>query len=49
MADAQTSGGLIFGVDKDRSSGACAELNERGVAAVGSGETLAGSGTIRLR
>ena len=49
LADAQTSGGLIFGVDKDRSSGACAELNERGVAAVVIGETRAGNGTIRLR
>ena len=49
LADAQTSGGLIFGVDKDRSSGACAELNERGVAAVVIGETRAGTGTIRLR
>ena len=49
LADAQTSGGLIFGVDKDRSSGACAELNERGVAAMVIGETRAGTGTIRLR
>ena len=49
LADAQTSGGLIFGVDKDRSSGACAELNERGVAAAVIGETRAGTGTIRLR
>ena len=49
LADAQTSGGLIFGVDKDRSSDACAELNERGVAAVVIGETRAGNGTIRLR
>ena len=49
LADAQTSGGLIFGVDKDRSSDACAELNERGVAAMVIGETRAGTGTIRLR
>ena len=49
LADAQTSGGLIFGVDKDRSSDACAELNERGVAAMVIGETHAGNGTIRLR
>ena len=49
LADAQTSGGLIFGVDKDRSSDACAELNERGVAAMVIGETRAGTGPIRLR
>ena len=49
LADAQTSGGLIFGVDKDRSSDVCAELNERGVAAMVIGETRAGTGTIRLR
>ena len=49
LADAQTSGGLVFGVDKDRSSDACAELNERGVAAMVIGETRAGTGTIRLR
>ena len=49
LADAQTSGGLIFGVDKANSGDACAELNERGVAAVVIGETRAGTGTIRLR
>ena len=49
LADAQTSGGLIFGVEKDKSSEACAELNERGVTAMVIGETHAGTGTIRLR
>lgn len=49
LADAQTSGGLIFGVDKDKSGGVCAELNERGIAAMVIGETHAGTGTIRLR
>ncbi len=51
LADAQTSGGLIFGIDKSRSAEACAELNERGVAATVIGETDAdaGTGTIRLR
>ena len=49
LADAQTSGGLIFGVDKDKSGGVCAELNERGIAAMVIGETRAGTGTIRLR
>jgi len=49
LADAQTSGGLIFGVEKTKSSEACAELNERGVAAMVIGETHEGKGTIRLR
>ena len=49
LADAQTSGGLIFGVDKAKTDSTCAELNERGVAAVVIGETHAGAGTIRLR
>ena len=49
LADAQTSGGLIFGVEKDKSSEACAELNERGVTAMVIGETHAGTGTMRLR
>ena len=49
LADAQTSGGLIFGIDKAKTDSACAELNERGIAAVAIGETHAGTGTIRLR
>ena len=49
LADAQTSGGLIFGVDKVKSVEVCAELNERGIAAMVIGETHAGTGTIRLR
>ena len=49
LADAQTSGGLIFGVDKAKSSEACAELNEQGVGAMIVGETCTGTGTIRLR
>ena len=49
LADAQTSGGLIFGIDKAKTDSACAELNELGVAAVVIGETHAGAGTIRLR
>ena len=49
LADAQTSGGLIFGVEKTKSVEACAELNERGVAAMIVGETHEGKGTIRLR
>ncbi len=49
LADAQTSGGLIFGVEKTKSIEACAELNERGVTAMIVGETHEGKGTIRLR
>ena len=49
LADAQTSGGLIFGVEKTKSVEVCAELNERGVAAMVVGETHEGKGTIRLR
>ena len=49
LADAQTSGGLIFGVDKAKTDSACSKLNERGIAAVAIGETHAGVGTIRLR
>ena len=49
LADAQTSGGLIFGVDKAKSGEACTELNEQGVGAMIVGETCTGTGTIRLR
>ena len=49
LADAQTSGGLIFGVEKTKTVEVCAELNERGVAAMVVGETHEGKGTIRLR
>ena len=49
LADAQTSGGLIFGVDKDKSSDVCAELEEQGVVAALIGETGAGEGKISLR
>ena len=49
LADAQTSGGLVFGVDKDKSSDVCAELEELGVVAALIGETDAGEGKISLR
>ena len=49
LADAQTSGGLIFGVDKAKSGEAYTELNEQGVGAMIVGETCTGTGTIRLR
>ena len=49
LADAQTSGGLIFGVDKDKTDDVCAELEELGVVAALIGETDAGDGKISLR
>ena len=49
LADAQTSGGLIFGIEKTKSDEVCAELNEGGVPAMVVGETHEGKGTIRLR
>ena len=49
LAAAQTSGGLVFGVDKDKSSDVCAELEELGVDAALIGETDAGEGKISLR
>ena len=49
LADAQRSGGLVFGVDKDKSSDVCAELEEQGVVAALIGETGAGEGKISLR
>ena len=49
LADAQTSGGLVFGVDKDKSSDVCAELEDLGVVAALIGETVAGEGKISLR
>ncbi len=49
LADAQTSGGLVFGVDKDKSGDAVAELVAQGVDAKLIGETSAGDGKISLR
>ena len=49
LADAQTSGGLVFGVDKDKSSDVCTELEALGVVAALIGETDAGEGKISLR
>jgi len=49
LADAQTSGGLVFGVDKDKSADVCSELVEHGVVAAVIGETDAGDGKISLR
>jgi len=46
LADAQTSGGLLFGADPDRAAAAAAEL---GAPAGVIGRVRAGSGRIRLR
>ncbi len=49
LADAQTSGGLVFGVEPDRGADAVAELVETGHDAAVVGETREGSGSIFLR
>jgi selenide,water dikinase len=49
MADAQTSGGLVFGVDPGRSDDVVAELAETGHTAAVIGRTHAGDGALRLR
>lgn len=48
VADAQTSGGLLFGVDPDRLAPALAELEARGHRAAGIGRTTAGTGRLIL-
>ena len=49
LADAQTSGGLIFGLAPDRVEGALAELAATGHTAAVIGEITAGSGRLLLR
>ena len=49
VADAQTSGGLIVGVDPDAASAMVAELVASGHAAAIVGSVVAGTGRIRLR
>jgi selenide,water dikinase len=49
LADAQTSGGLLFGAEPERARAAVAELAEQGVAAAVIGEVRAGTGRISLR
>ena len=49
LADAQTSGGLVFGVDPDTADGVVDELTADGHTAAVIGRTSAGTGTIRLR
>jgi selenide,water dikinase len=49
LADAQTSGGLLFGAAPDRAARAVEELTAQGVPAAVVGSVTAGSGRIRLR
>lgn len=48
LADAQTSGGLLFGAEPERAAAAAAALNAGGVPAAVIGGVTAGSGRIRL-
>lgn len=48
LADAQTSGGLVFGVAGDRVAETVAALTERGVMGAHIGSTAAGTGQIEL-
>jgi selenide,water dikinase len=48
LADAQTSGGLLFGAAPDRAAAAVAALRQQGHPAAAIGRTWAGSGRIRL-
>ena len=49
VADAQTSGGLVFGVDPDRTAYVLAELSASGHTAACVGRVVEGSGTVHLR
>ncbi len=49
LADAQTSGGLVFGVDREKSADVTAELVSKNVDAAIIGETQFGDGKITLR
>lgn len=49
LADAQTSGGLVFGVPSGRGAGVVADLAATGHSAAVIGHTLTGAGTIHLR
>ncbi len=49
LADAQTSGGLLFGADPARAEDAAAALRGSGHAAAVIGTVTAGTGTIRVR
>lgn len=49
LADAQTSGGLVFGVDAGRAHGVVEQLTAEGHTAAVIGRTRDGAGTIHLR
>ena len=49
LADAQTSGGLLFGAEPERARAAVAELAAAGVSAAVIGEVRTGTGRITLR
>ena len=49
VADAQTSGGLVFGVDPGESAGVLATLTASGHIAAVIGQTAEGAGRFRLR
>jgi selenide,water dikinase len=49
LADAQTSGGLLFGADPDAADAAVVALVASGHAAAVVGTVAAGTGTIRVR
>jgi len=49
LADPQTSGGLVFGVDEDKVEAALAELTRSGHRAARIGQAQAGSGRLVLR
>lgn len=49
LADAQTSGGLIFGVDPDAADDALRRLQDTGHEAAAVGSTVAGAGRILLK
>jgi selenide,water dikinase len=48
LADAQTSGGLLFGVDPDRAASVVAELRASGHDAAAIGRVEAGSGLLHI-
>ncbi|MGH3627980.1 MAG: selenide, water dikinase SelD, partial [Sciscionella sp.] len=49
LADAQTSGGLVFGVEPGNASSALERLRTVGHDCAAIGEATAGNGSIRLR
>jgi selenide,water dikinase len=49
LADAQTSGGLLFGAEPERAAAAVAELRGQGMEAAVIGRTVSGRGRIVLQ